>query len=192
MDNVYDWTNIMDQAMKKKENSVSSGYASSESQEKKGITVSKKDTGIKTNILDNNNILNVADPYESRKSVDHKSGYKETASKGWLRFPFNALRFRRSGKSKYGGDGMTDKSYGKNCKASMRTGLTDHDDGNTNNLFSPISIGRQKSCRSTNNVDTISKGILRGKMRRSFFLSMSSSKSKNNVKSSSHSVKNHY
>ena len=33
MDNFYDWTNMMDQAMKKKENSSSSGYASSENQQ---------------------------------------------------------------------------------------------------------------------------------------------------------------
>jgi casein kinase 1 alpha len=199
MDNVYDWTNIMDQAMKKKENSISSGYASSESQEKKGNTTginkgksAYNGLSITGGLKMDNNLLNVHDPYESRKSIDHKSAYKDTSSKGWLRFPFNALKFRKSGKSK-AADGYTDKSYGKNCKASMRTGLTDRDDDGGTNLFSPISIGRQKSCRSTN-VDTTSKGILRGKMRRSFFLSMSSSKTKShhNVKSSSHSVKNHF
>jgi hypothetical protein len=193
MDNVYDWTNIMDQALKKKENSVSSGYASSESQEKKGKTRSgyngMMDQGYKSNLMDGNNLvsgLGGHDPYESRKSMnDHKSAFRDTASKGWLRFPFNALKFRKSGKSHKGADAYTEKS--KNCKASMRTGLTDHEDHT--NLFSPVSIGRQKSCRSTN-VDTTSKGILRGKMRRSFFL-LSSSKTKSHMKSS-HSVKNTY
>lgn len=189
MDNVYDWTNIMDQALKKKENSVSSGYASSESQEKKGKAHSGyngvMDQGYKSSNLVSG-IPNTNDPYESRKSMnDHKSAFRDTASKGWLRFPFNALKFRKSGKSHKGADAYTEKS--KNCKASMRTGITDHEDHA--NLFSPVSIGRQKSCRSTN-VDTASKGILRGKMRRSFFL-LSSSKTKSHMKSS-HSVKNTY
>lgn len=292
MDNVYDWTNIMDQAMKKKENSISSGYASSESQEKKiGSKNNNKPYGVghlpnpngaagismldavsgrpnldhsisqiglsgtasnlqqasnlggtsNKNQFNNNNDYN----YDTRKSCGgaSKSAYKETSSKGWLRFPFTALRFTRNKTTKSirgNNDGYTEKSYGKNCKASVRTGLTDrrdlhimhstsmiagnncpgpgamttggathqsHHNGLNNlgtnkgeekeynisttnkDLHSPLSIGRQKSCRSTN-VDNQSKGILRGKMRRSFFLMGSSSKK--TTSKSAHSVKNHF
>merc|ERR1712048_907705 len=180
MDNVYDWTNIMDQAMKKKENSISSGYASSERQEKKigskannhklnpygvghlpnpngvGAGISVLDHSISQIGLSQNNQSNLQQAsnlgaqqhqnqnqqygnYDTRKSCGgghtSKSAYKETSSKGWLRFPFTALKFTRNKASKSirgNNDGYTEKSYGKNCKASVRTGLTDRRDLNLN------------------------------------------------------------
>merc|ERR1712048_1492394 len=283
MDNVYDWTNIMDQAMKKKENSISSGYASSERQEKKigskannhklnpygvghlpnpngvGAGISVLDHSISQIGLSQNNQSNLQQAsnlgaqqhqnqnqqygnYDTRKSCGgghtSKSAYKETSSKGWLRFPFTALKFTRNKASKSirgNNDGYTEKSYGKNCKASVRTGLTDrrdlnlhmmrdpggtgslhhtvnhhqhnnndplgkdqkeynisttNDNNNNDNtkLQTPLPIDRQKSYRSTN-VDNRSKGILRGKMRRSFFLMGSK---KNLTSKSTHSIKNHF
>lgn len=72
LDHIYDWTNIMDQTLKKKENSISSGYASSDSHEKK----KKEKSG-----------------HEHAKSTS-------LSSRTWLRFPFGSLKFGKSFKNK--------------------------------------------------------------------------------------------